>query len=134
MRENTDAPITQIRSDLPCLELAIGSVADTESEVCTLYQQLHSYPVGNSGKDNLKPRTQGAKYWITPVRRELLAGLDMVLGVKGEKEVLARVLQGLKGEFNSSRYGLPFAGDNNFLFDRITPIQVIVRRWLALAI
>ena len=124
MRENTDAPITQIRSDLPCLEIAIGSVADTESEVCTLYQQLHSYPVGNSGKDNLKPRTQGAKYWITPVRRELLAGLDMVLGVKGDREVLARVLQGLNGEFNSSRYGLPFAGDNNFLFDRITPIQI----------
>lgn len=125
MRENTDAPITTIRKDLPCLELAIGSVANTESEISTLYQQLHSYPVGNSGKDTLKPLTKGAKFWITPVRRELLVGLDMVLGVKGDRSMLDRVLQGLKGDFNSSRYGLPFAGDNNFLFDRIEPIQEI---------
>jgi CRISPR-associated protein Cas5t len=125
MREKTDSPITQIRKDLPCLELAIGSVADSASEISTLYQQLHSYPVGNSGKDDLKPRTKGAKFWITPVRRELLVGLDMVLGVRGDKEVIAKAIQGLKGEFNPTRYGLPFAGDNNFLFDRIEPIDDI---------
>jgi CRISPR-associated protein Cas5t len=124
MRENTDAPITQIRKDLPSLELAIGSVADSTSEVSTLYQQLHSYPVGTSGKDNLKPLTKGAKFWITPVRRELLVGLDMILGVRGNEEVITKALQGLQGEFNLLRYGLPFAGDNNFLFDRIEPIQV----------
>ena len=125
MREKTDSPITQIRKDLPCLELAIGSVADSVSEISTLYQQLHSYPVGNSGEKTLKPLTKGAKYWITPVRRELLVGLDMVLGIRGDKEVLAKAVQGLKGEFNPTRYGLPFAGDNNFLFDRIEPIQEI---------
>jgi CRISPR-associated protein Cas5t len=125
MREKTDSPITQIRQDLPCLELAIGSVADSISEISTLYQQLHSYPVGNSGEKTLKPLTKGAKYWITPVRRELLVGLDMVLGVRGNKEVLEKAIQGLKGEFNPTRYGLPFAGDNNFLFDRIEPIQEI---------
>jgi CRISPR-associated protein Cas5t len=125
MREKTDSPITQIRKDLPCLELAIGSVADSVSEISTLYQQLHSYPVGNSGEKTLKPLTKGAKYWITPVRRELLVGLDMVLGVRGDKDVLAKAVQGLKGEFNPTRYGLPFAGDNNFLFDRIEPIQEI---------
>jgi CRISPR-associated protein Cas5t len=125
MREKTDSPITQIRKDLPCLELAIGSVADSVSEISTLYQQLHSYPVGNSGEKTLKPLTKGAKYWITPVRRELLVGLDMILGVRGDKEVLAKAIQGLKGEFNPTRYGLPFAGDNNFLFDRIEAIQEI---------
>ncbi len=149
MREKTDSPITQIRKDLPCLELAIGSIynsryrkylmnpsssylesdidsiSNSASEISTLYQQLHSYPVGNSGKDDLKPRTKGAKFWITPVRRELLVGLDMVLGVRGDKEVLEKAVQGLKGEFNPTRYGLPFAGDNNFLFDRIEPIHEI---------
>jgi CRISPR-associated protein Cas5t len=130
MREKTDSPITQIRKDLPCLELAIGSISNSASEISTLYQQLHSYPVGNSGEKTLKPLTKGAKYWITPVRRELLVGLDMVLGVRGDKEVLAKALQGLKGEFNPTRYGLPFAGDNNFLFDRIEPIQEIPpTRW-----
>jgi CRISPR-associated protein Cas5t len=125
MREKTDSPITQIRKDLPCLELAIGSIADSVSEISTLYQQLHSYPVGNSGEKTLKPLTKGAKYWITPVRRELLVGLDMVLGVRGDRSVLEKAIQGLKGEFNPTRYGLPFAGDNNFLFDRIEPIQEI---------
>ncbi|SRR5579883_269472 len=119
MRENTSGVTTLIRADVPCLKLAIGTVADTESEVCTLYQQLHSYPVGNSGKDGLKPRTKGAKYWITPARREFLVGLNMVLGIQADPQLLKQVEQGLRGELNGERYGLPFAGDNNFLFDRI---------------
>ncbi|MBW4623713.1 MAG: type I-MYXAN CRISPR-associated protein Cas5/Cmx5/DevS [Cyanosarcina radialis HA8281-LM2] len=120
MRDYTTVPNLLIRDDVPCLELAIATLPDRKSEVCTLYQQLHSYPVGNSGKEDLKPRTHGAKYWITPVRRELLVGLDMILGVRSSEELLLeRVRQGLKGELDRPRYGLPFAGDNNFLFDRI---------------
>ncbi len=129
MRSSLDQPTTLIRADVPCLRLAIGipaktlstgiSVPETESEICTLYQQLHSYPVGNSGKDDLKPRTHGAKYWITPVRREFLVGLDLVLGVKADLDLLDRVKKGIKGQLDQPRYGLPFAGDNNFLFDRI---------------
>ncbi|MEM9007459.1 MAG: type I-MYXAN CRISPR-associated protein Cas5/Cmx5/DevS [Cyanobacteria bacterium P01_F01_bin.86] len=119
MRHRTSGPTTLIRQDLPCLRLAIGTIPETESEVCSLYQQLHSYPVGNSGKE-LKKRTQGAKYWIVPVRREFLVGLDLVLGVQTQEiSLLEKAVQGLRGELNESRYGLPFAGDNNFLFDRI---------------
>jgi CRISPR-associated protein Cas5t len=119
MRDYTAQPNLLIREDVPCLKLAIATVPDSKSEVCTLYQQLHSYPVGSSGKTDLKPRTHGAKYWITPVRRELLVGLDMILGVQASKELLEGVQKGLKGELDRPRYGLPFAGDNNFLFDRI---------------
>jgi CRISPR-associated protein Cas5t len=119
MRDYTASPNLLIREDVPCLKLAIAAVPNSKSEVCNLYQQLHSYPVGNSGKTDLKPRTHGAKYWITPVRRELLIGLDMVLGVQASNELLEDVKKGLKGELDRSRYGLPFAGDNNFLFDRI---------------
>jgi CRISPR-associated protein Cas5t len=119
MRDYTATPNLLIREDVPCLKLAIATLPDSKSEVCTLYQQLHSYPVGNSGKEDLKPRTQGAKYWITPVRRELLVGLDMVLGVQASEELLEQVKKGLKGKLDRPRYGLPFAGDNNFLFDRI---------------
>jgi CRISPR-associated protein Cas5t len=118
MRDSTSGVNTVIRSDLPCLKLAIGTVPETESEICTLYQQLHSYPVGASGKE-LKARTHGAKYWITPVRRELLVGFDMVLGIQAEPELLERVQRGLSGQLQEPRYGLPFAGDNNFLFDQI---------------
>ncbi len=119
MRYRTSEPITLICSDIPCLKLAFGTVAENKSEICTLYQQLHTYPVGNSGKEDLKPRTKGAKYWITPSRRELLVGLDMVLGVQAKEELINQVRKGLCGELNKPRYGLPFAGDNNFLFDRI---------------
>lgn len=122
MRDSTNRQTTLIRSDLPCLKLAIGTVPDTESEVCTLYQQLHSYPVGASGKA-LAARTHGAKYWIVPVRRELLVNLDMVLGVQAEESLIERVKKGLRGELGMPRYGLPFAGDNSFLFDRIDIIK-----------
>jgi len=128
MRDSTNRQTTLIRSDLPCLKLAIGLpckelptgevVPETESETCTLYQQLHSYPVGASGKE-LAARTHGAKYWIVPVRREFLVGLDIVLGIQAKEQLLQQIKQGLRGELKQPRYGLPFAGDNNFLFDRI---------------
>jgi CRISPR-associated protein Cas5t len=139
MRDRTNSVTTLIRSDLPCLNLAIGIpcrklpndvvVPETDSEICTLYQQLHSYPVGASGKE-LKTRTHGAKFWITPVRRELLVGLDMILGVQGDSGLLERVKLGLQGQLNEPRYGLPFAGDNNFLFDQVDIVDELpLTRW-----
>jgi CRISPR-associated protein Cas5t len=108
---------------VPAKTLPTGiSVPETESEICTLYQQLHSYPVGASGKE-FKQRTHGAKYWIVPVRREFLVGLDLVLGIQAEPDLLDRVKKGLQGDLDQPRYGLPFAGDNNFLFDRIDSLE-----------
>lgn len=115
-------PTTLVRDDAPALELAIGEVARPES--ASLYQQLHVYPVGSSGKE-FKARTHGAKHWITPVRREFLVGFDVVVGVRSPDEALVeRVRLGLAGELEDDRYGLPFAGDNNFLFDRLDVIEV----------
>lgn len=140
MRDSQQGPTTLIRKDLPCLRLAIGvpaktlptgtSVPETKSEICTLYQQLHSYPVGKPNKkkkDDIKnilaEKTHGAKYWIAPVRREFLVGLDLVLGVEAEPDLLDRVKKGLQGQLERPRYGLPFAGDNNFLFDRVDVLE-----------
>ena len=118
MRAPATGLTTLIRDDLPSLCIAVGSV--TRSEVCTLYQQLHSYPVGASGSQALAPLTHGAKYWITPVRRELLVGFDAVVGVQSiDGGLFERIRRGLRGELEEPRYGLPFAGDNNFLFDQI---------------
>jgi CRISPR-associated protein Cas5t len=117
MRDAVAGPITLIRSDVPLLRMAIGVV--TPAERCSLYQQLHTYPVGNSGAE-FKSRTHGAKYWITPVRREVLVGLDCLIGAQTDDvNLLDRVRRGLKGELDATRYGLPFVGDNNFLIDRI---------------
>jgi CRISPR-associated protein Cas5t len=118
MRTQSEGVTTLIREDVPCLQLAIGIVSQPAR--CSLYQQLHSYPVGNSGAE-LKPRTHGAKYWIAPVRRELLVDYDGMIGVRttDQLDLFDRVERGLRGDLGQPRYGLPFAGDNNFLFDRI---------------
>lgn len=120
MREVVDGPTTLIRADVPCLCLAIGVL--TPAERCSLYQQLHTYPVGTSGA-KLKQRTHGAKYWITPVRREVLVGLDCVIGVQSDDvSLLEKVRRGVRGNLDVPRYGLPFVGDNNFLIDRIDEV------------
>lgn len=117
VRKNQDNPITEIDPSSPPLLIAIGNVDFGERNA--LYQQLHSYPVGTSGKE-LAPKTKGAKYWIAPVKREILAGFDAVVGIQTKDGNLAnRIKLGLSGKLTDSRYGLPFAGDNNLLFDQI---------------
>jgi CRISPR-associated protein Cas5t len=117
MRGDTSQPVTPIREDVPRMRLAIGEV--TEPTVATLYQQLHTYPVGNDGKEH-KSRTHGGKYWIAPARREFLVGFDVVLGIEPVDPALGEGLRrGLAGQLDEPRYGLPFAGDNNFLFDEL---------------
>lgn len=119
-RGDLNQQVTPIRSDAPSLEIAVGLLRTGSRS--TLYQQLHSYPVGNSGKE-FKERTFGNKYWIAPVRRELLVDTMCVVGARGDSKVLDRIHAGLAGELPEPRYGLPFAGDNQFLFDEITPIE-----------
>lgn len=115
-RGSVNQPVTDIRPDAPRFELAVAVVEPGQRS--TLYQQLHGYPVGNAGKD-LQARTHGAKYWIAPVKREVLVGLRCVVGIRGEGELILRIPKGLKGELAVDRYGLPFAGDNQLLYDRI---------------
>lgn len=111
-------PTTLIRDDAPSLELAVGVVRP--AEVSTLYQQLHGYPVGKDAGKAFKIGARGAKYQIAPVRREVLVGLDMMIAVRGgASEVIERIRMGLAGAPTGARYGLPFAGDNNFLIDRM---------------
>jgi CRISPR-associated protein Cas5t len=127
-REDRGGPTTLVRADAPAVELAVGALG--QPELASLYQQLHSYPVGNSGAE-FKARSHGSKYWIAPARRELLTGVEFLLAVRGGPEDLrARVEAGLKGTLEVSRYGLPFAGDNNFLFDDITVIsEPVAAQW-----
>jgi CRISPR-associated protein Cas5t len=126
----SDGPTTLVRPDAPRMEIAVASLAEPERG--SLYQQLHSYPVGNSSKE-LAEGTRGAKYHILPVRRELLIGFDAVIGVRTLDEALpGRLRRGLNGDLGESRYGLPFAGDNNFLFDRLEILErAPTARWYA---
>src|SRR5262249_11832704 len=56
---------------------------------------------------------------ITPVRREFLSGLRAFIALDGNLNLEERVRRGLRGEFNQTRYGVPFLGDNQFLLDRL---------------
>jgi CRISPR-associated protein Cas5t len=111
--------VTPIRPDAPALEIAVG--VQRAGQRSTLYQQLHSYPVGNSGAE-LKARTFGNKYWIAPAKREVLVGLVALVAARGAPEIIDRVPDGLAGRLAVSRYGLPFAGDNQFLFSSIAVV------------
>lgn len=116
-RGDSSGVTTQMRDDVPPLQIAVG--VRCFPNVATVFQQLHSYPVGPSGKA-LQQRTHGSKYWIAPVRRELLVDYHAVIGIQGHRFDLAeRIRKGIRGELKEARYGLPFAGDNNLMIDRI---------------
>ncbi len=117
MRQDTEKEMTTIRSGLPQVRLALGSEA--LPLVHGLYQQLHNYPVGATGKDHA-PFTRGNKYNITPVRRSFLSDLRAYICLDGDDHLADRVLKGLAGKLDRA-YGLPFLGDNNFLLDRLEP-------------
>lgn len=121
LRDDINKPISNNRQNLPTLKIAIALLSG-KSEKAVLSQQLHNYPVGNSGKE-LAKKTYGNKYWISPVRREVLINHEFIVGIQGDSDIETKILRGLNGELEESRYGLPFAGDNNFLFDSIDIIQ-----------
>lgn len=119
-------PATLTRAGLPGMKLALGVPAtpgknrvedDPEAfpRVQSVYQQLHNYPVGTSGRERAE-ECKGNKYNITPVRREFLTDLRAVVGIDTDGDFLDRLRRGLAGEL--PRYGVPFLGDNNFLVDR----------------
>jgi CRISPR-associated protein Cas5t len=132
-RLKADGVTTLIRPDAPSLSIAVGE-SDVEgrraaAERASLYQQLHTYPVGNSGAE-LAEGTHGAKFWIAPTRRELLVDLDCVLGVRAEDDaLLQRITDGLRGDHDAPRYGLPFAGDNNLLLDTVDVLSGPPTAW-----
>lgn len=120
-------PATLTRAGLPSMSLALGAPAKNDEgsdisfdlafpRVQSVYQQLHNYPVGASGKERAED-CKGNKYNITPVRREFLTDLRVVIGINGvNADFATRLRRGLDGEL--PRYGVPFLGDNNFLLDR----------------
>ncbi|NLV45375.1 MAG: CRISPR-associated protein Cas5 [Candidatus Hydrogenedentes bacterium] len=108
--------MTLIKADtLPACRIALGTT--TLPQVQSVYQQLHNYPVGSSGKDGAE-RTKGGKYNIVPVRRELLCGLQAWIQAECPEEVETALKENISGK-SKERYGLPFLGDNNFLPNRI---------------
>jgi CRISPR-associated protein Cas5t len=128
-RDDDRSPTTLIAKDLPGAEIALGAIAIPERH--SLYQQLHNYPVGNTGADHA-PACKGSKYNIAPARRAFLSNLRACIGLRGNETLADQVRRGLAGE-GQRGYGLPFLGDNNFLPDRIDMLKAPhVARWLVL--
>jgi CRISPR-associated protein Cas5t len=127
-RHDGRTPGSLTQSGLPKVRVALGAPTDKGRDlypiVQTVYQQLHNYPVGISGEERAES-AKGNKYNITPVRREFLSGLRALVCLDGNAELEERVRRGLRGEFNSSRYGVPFLGDNQFLLDQLEELSVL---------
>ena len=117
--DDGQAAMTLMKSGLPRVEIALGAIIFPETQ--SIYQQLHNYPVGATGKDRAA-ETKGAKYNIQPVQREFLSGLDAYLCLRGNESLEEQVREGLRHGARSlcegrPRYGIPFLGDNNFMID-----------------
>jgi len=110
--------MTMIKSGLPSINIAIAALEFPLQH--SIYQQLHNYPVGSSGKER-KATTKGNKYNITPARRSFMSNIKAYVAIKGNDELETWVIEGLAGRKPRS-YGLPFLGDNNFLVDRLEPV------------
>ena len=119
--DDSEAEMTLIRSGLPRVTIALGALEMPGQH--SVYQQLHNYPVGNTGKEHA-PNTKGNKYNITPARRSFLSNLRGYICLKDNDELAAQVIDGLAGK-RERKYGLPFFGDNNFLPDRIASVDQI---------
>jgi CRISPR-associated protein Cas5t len=125
-RDDGLSAMTVTQFGLPPARIALGAVAEGPQgrlpTVHTLFQQLHNYPVGSSGKER-KEETKGNKYNITPVRREFLADLRAIVALEfpGHPEVESAIRRAVTGDPTgpSPRYGLPFVGDNAFLIDKL---------------
>lgn len=120
--------MTLINKELPVFRLALGIPVSPEQKPDlptsqTLYQQLHNYPVGGSGKEK-KELTKGGKYNIVPAWRSLLLDFHAYLVLDSQETLEQQVKAGLLGEIPRA-YGLPFLGDNNFLPDVIAPLAEI---------
>lgn len=84
-----------------------------------------------AARPKIKERARGSKYNIAPVRREVLVGLDLVVAAESEDPapLLQRMDDGVSGRLDVPRYGLPFAGDNNLLIDRIDRLAELPEVW-----
>ena len=117
MRQDSDKEMTVIKDGLPQVRLALGAVS--LPLVHSVYQQLHNYPVGNTGQSHAT-FTKGNKYNITPVQRSFLSDFKAYVCMEGDDNLADQILDGLAGNIERA-YGLPFLGDNNFLLDRLEP-------------
>ncbi len=121
-RDDGLSAMTMTQFGLPAARIALGTTDDRPPTVQTIFQQLHNYPVGSSGKRR-KEETKGNKYNITPVRREFLADLRAIIALDflDRPDVELAIRRALSGQptGSGSRYGLPFLGDNAFLIDRL---------------
>lgn len=128
-RDDGLSAMTLTQFDLPPARIALGVDANekpaSHPTVQTLYQQLHNYPVGMSGKERADD-AMGNKYNITPVRREFLSDLRAIVALDflDRLDVEHAILRNLADpQPSAARYGLPFLGDNAFLLDKIVELK-----------
>lgn len=120
--EDNKSEMTLIKEQLPKFSMAIAAIEFPAEQ--TMFQQLHNYPVGNTGKEH-KPFTKGSKYNIKPVKRAYLSPVKAYLVIADNHEIEMKLEEGINGDVKRS-YGLPFLGDNSFIIDKLDIVTEIV--------
>lgn len=123
------------RPDLPRIGIALGLLSLPGRGA--LVHQIHSWPVGASGKEqgktdaewqaskipgqvySLEEAARGSKFWIEPARCEVLTGLHMLIGFQCDDALADRIDAGIRGDLPDPTYGMPCAGCSDYVFDRL---------------
>jgi CRISPR-associated protein Cas5t len=105
---------TQVRPDLPPARIAVGAMGKFPA-VQVVCQQMHNYPVGNTGKDHA-PDCFGQKYNVQFSKREYLTDLRVAIAVDAELDLLDRIREGVLGGPGcpGDKRGVVFLGDRDF--------------------
>lgn len=98
--------------------IAVGMVGSPSVE--SLFQQIHVVK-GSATAEEREQFPHGQKFSITPVHREFLVDVELILGVMAEDEFVDLLRGGIRGE-HDDRYGLPFLGDNNYFLEVLEEI------------
>lgn len=105
--------------NVPAIDVAVGVVK--AGKIGSLLQQLHSVKQTPDASDKVRrANTHGSKYHISTVRREVCTSSVFKVAMRAPAEVVELVRAGLRGEL--PYFGVPFAGDNQFTYDRIDEV------------
>lgn len=110
-------PYFDVRADVTPLCVTVGEV--TPAGRGEVFQHMHVYHVKEPTPEE-RAKSYGRKVKVEPARRQILTGLDIVVGIASvDQALLERIVAGVKGTLDVPTYGLIFAGSSDFFFDRI---------------
>lgn len=104
------------------VEVAIGDLSATALNVH--YQQRHYYASTPAADFKARATSTQQKVSVRPARIEYTAGLDVILGVRGDVVTIEGLRSALAGDLSPTHNGsLPYAGDSEMPFSHMKEVS-----------